>query len=245
MIQRERRGGLEIVRLASPPLNLLGSPMIAALRETFTALAADPPRVAVLFCGGAGADVRELATLDGSSGRRFITALHEACAAVRALDAPVIGAVDGVCLGGHLEVAAACDMRIASPRSRVGMPEIKVGIPSVIDAWWITQICGYGSAASLFFDGETIDAAEAHRIGLFDRLAGDGSLDDEAVAWASRIARHSPIALAQQKRVLRDWTEEAYQAAAAASIDRFAATLEETQASEAMRAMLEKREPRF
>jgi enoyl-CoA hydratase/carnithine racemase len=245
MISRERRGGVEIVRLASPPLNLLSSPMIEALREAFISMADDPPRVAVLFCGGAGADVRELAKLEPGSGRKFIASLHETCAAVRALDAPVIAAFDGVCLGAHLEVAAACDMRIASAASRAGMPEIKVGIPSVIDAWWIMQICGYGAAASLFFDGETIDAGEAHRIGLIDRLVADGTLDDEAIAWAERIARSSPVALAQQKRVLRDWTDETYRTAVAASIDRFAATFSSAEATEAMRAMLEKRAPRF
>lgn len=246
MILEERHGAVAVVRLDAPPLHLLGSAMIGALHDCFASLAAgDPPRAAVLFCSGAGADVKELATLDAASGRRFITALHETCAAIRALDAPVIAAIDGVCLGAHLEVAAACDMRIASASARAGMPEIKVGIPSVIDAWWIAQICGTGAAASLFFDGETINAAEAHRIGLFDRLVDGDGLDAEAIAWATRIAAFSPVALAQQKRVLRDWTEAAYRAAVEASINRFAATLETAEATEAMRAMLEKRAPSF
>ena len=134
MIERDRRGDVALVRMAAPPLNLLGSEMVAALTGAFRALATDPPRAAVLFCGGGGADVKEMARFDESSARRFITSLHEACGAIRDLDWPVIAAVGGVCLGAHLEVAAACDLRVVAADARLGMPEIKVGIPSVIDA---------------------------------------------------------------------------------------------------------------
>lgn len=245
MIARERRGDVEIIRLDAPPLNLLGSSMIAALDETFRSIASDTPRVAVLFCSGAGADVREMAGFDGDAARRFITALHDSCRAIRDLDAPVIAAIDGPCLGAHLEVAAACDLRVASAVSRFGMPEIKVGIPSVIDAWWLVQICGLGHASSLVFDGEMVDAVEAHRMGLITRLTPADELEPEALAWANKIARFAPAGLIEQKRVLRDWTDEAYREAARRSIDRLVAAFSSGQAGEAMRAMLQKREPRF
>ncbi|MFY9587461.1 MAG: enoyl-CoA hydratase-related protein [Actinomycetota bacterium] len=243
MIDRERRGDVEIIRLAAPPLHLLGSKLIAALTEAFTAIAADPPRAAVLYCGGAGADVREMVELDEVTARRFITSLHTACRAIRDLDAPVVAAIDGPCLGAHLEVAAACDVRVATPTARFGMPEIKVGIPSVIDAWWLAQICGLGHAAALVFDGTMIDAAEAHRIGLVNRVVDD--LDVAATSWAEDFARNAPAALVQQKRVLRDWTDDAYRDAASRSIERFVAAIRSGQAAEAMRAMLAKREARF
>jgi enoyl-CoA hydratase len=245
VISRELRGDVAIFRLAAPPLNLLGSSMIAALDETFRAVAADPPRVAVLFCSGAGADVREMAGFDGDRARRFITALHESCRAIRELDAPVIAAVDGPCLGAHLEVAAACDLRVASAGSRFGMPEIKVGIPSVIDAWWLVQICGLGHTSSLVFDGDMIGAVEAHRIGLVNRVVAADALEREALGWAEKIARFAPAGLIEQKRVFRDWTDEPYRVAAQRSIDRLVAAFASGQAGEAMRAMLEKREPRF
>ena len=243
MIDRERRGDVEIIRLAAPPLHLLGSKLIAALTEAFAAIAADPPRAAVLYCGGAGADVREMVELNEVTARRFITSLHTACRAIRDLDAPVVAAIDGPCLGAHLEVAAACDVRVATPTARFGMPEIKVGIPSVIDAWWLAQICGIGHAAALVFDGTMIDAAEAHRIGLVNRIVDD--LDAAAASWAEDFAANAPAALIQQKRVLRDWTDDAYREAAARSIERFVAAIRSGQAAEAMRAMLAKREPRF
>jgi enoyl-CoA hydratase/carnithine racemase len=245
MIARERKGDVEIVRLDDPPLNLIGSEMVAALTEAFSSIAAEPPRAAVLFCAGAGANVREMVTFDERSGRRFITALHTACRAIRDLDAPVVAAIDGVCLGAHLEMAAACDVRVAAARSRFGMPEIKVGIPSVIDAWWLAQICGIGHASSLVFDGGMIDASEAHRIGLVNRVVDDAALDAAAIEWADAFARNAPAALAQQKRVIRDWTDEAYREAARRSIERFVGAIRSGQAAEAMRAMLEKREARF
>ncbi len=244
MIDRERRGDVEIIRLAAPPLHLLGSKLIAALTDAFTGIAADPPRAVVLHCGGAGADVREMVEFNEVTARRFITALHTACRAIRDLDAPVVAAIDGPCVGAHLEVAGACDVRVATRTARFGMPEIKVGIPSVIDAWWLAQICGLGHAAALVFDGTMIDATEAHRIGLVNRVADDG-LDAAALSWAQEFARNAPAALVQQKRVLRDWTDGAYREAAARSIERFVAAIRSGQATEAMRAMLAKREARF
>jgi enoyl-CoA hydratase/carnithine racemase len=245
IVERERIRYVEVIRLADPPLNLLGSDMIEALRESFTSIAAHPPRAVVLHCSGAGANVREMAGFDERRARRFITALHTACRSIRDLDAPVIAAVGGVCLGAHLEVAAACDLRVGTTSSRYGMPEVKVGIPSVIDAWWLSQICGLGRACELVFDGEMIDATEAHRIGLLNRVVGDDGLDEETMAWAKRIAKHSPAALVQQKRVLRDWTQAAYEEAAKASIERLAHAFRSKHTSEAMRAMLDKRRARF
>jgi len=245
LVARERRGDVEVIRLADPPLNLLGTPMIAALIEAFSSIAADPPRAVVLFCAGGGADVREMVSFDERSARIFITALHTACRGIRDLDAPVIAAVAGPCLGAHLEVAAACDMRVASEEARFGMPEVKVGIPSVIDAWWLAQICGLGNASSLVFDGEMIDAAEAYRIGLVNRVAAGPELEGAAIGWGTDIARSAPSALVQQKRVLRDWTDEPYLEGARRSIERLVHAVRSGQAKEAMRAMLEKRPPHY
>ena len=244
-VSSEKRGHVQLVRMDMPPLNLIDSAMIAALTDAFASIATDPPRAAVLVCQGAGADVKEMVTFDERSARAFITALHTACRSIRDLDAPVVAAIDGPCLGAHLEVAAACDVRVASARSRFGMPEIKVGIPSVIDAWWLAQICGLGHASALVFDGEMIGAEEAHRIGLINRPVLDGEAENAALAWAEQIAHASPAALMQQKRVLRDWTDDAYREAGRRSIERFVHAIRAGQAREAMRAMLDKRSPRF
>jgi len=245
LVRSDRRGEVRLIRLDAPPLNLLGSAMIGAVNEAFASMATDPPRAVVLSCAGGGADVKEMVAFDERSARIFITSLHTACRGIRDLDAPVIAAIDGPCLGAHLEVAAACDMRVAGAASRFGMPEIKVGIPSVIDAWWLAQICGLGNASALVFDGGMIDAAEAFRIGLVNRVSAAGEAEETAVAWAGELATSAPSALVQQKRVIRDWTDDAYVAGAQRSIERFVHAIRSGQAREAMRAMLEKRRARF
>ncbi len=138
VISRERSGDVAIVRLDAPPLNLLGSSMIAALDDAMIAVAVRAAAVCrAVLLGRRRRRPRDGRVRRSGRARQFITALHESCRTIRDLDAPVIAAIDGPCLGAHLEVAAACDLRIASARSRLGMPEIKVGIPSVIDAWWL------------------------------------------------------------------------------------------------------------
>lgn len=232
-----------MVRLDDPPLHLVGRTMIAALREAFAGVARAAPRAVVLHCTGGGANVRELAGLDLSSAREFISSLHDVCAAIRAVDAPVLAAVDGPCLGAHLEIAAVCDLRICSPASRFGMPEVRVGIPSVIDACWLAAICGLGEASRLVFEGDLVDAEEARRIRLVNRVSD--AVEADALAWAEKIAAHSPVALARQKAVIRDWTQPWYEHAVLTSIDHFERTFESPEANEAMRAFIEKRAPRF
>jgi enoyl-CoA hydratase/carnithine racemase len=112
-------------------------------------------------------------------------------------------------------------------------------------SFFLTRLVGTARARELYFTGRPVEADEALSLGLLNRVVPDGGLASEAIGWASAIAAYSPVALVQQKRVLRDWTEDAYRAAVAASIDRFAATFEANEATEAMRAMLEKRSPRF
>lgn len=241
MIDLERDGHVVVVRPNVPPLNLIGRDLVSALTRTLAELHHDPPRAVVLHCTGGGANVRELVELDAQTARSFITELHEACAEIRRIDAPVVGVVDGPCMGAHMEIAAACDLRVCSSRSIFAMPEVLVGIPSVIDACWLQHIVGLGEASKLVFDGHPVDAEEAHRIRFVNRI---GSADD-AVGWARSIARASPVALRQQKRVLRDWTQAWYETAVAASIERFVETFEHGEATEAMRAFLEKREPSF
>ncbi len=243
VIRRERTDLVELVRIEAPPLHLIGQQLTGALRETFEDLRRDPPRAVALQCWGGGADVREMVELTPASARTFIGDLHAACAAIRNLDAPVIAVIDGPCLGAYLEVAAACDLRVCSPDAVLGMPEVRVGIPSVIDACWLLLHCGVAEATRLVMDGEVVDAAEGRRIGLVHRVAP--APWDEAVAWARTLARLSPVALRQQKRVLRDWTQAWYEEAARTSIDRFVETFEHGEAQEAMRAFLEKREPTF
>jgi enoyl-CoA hydratase len=169
-----------------------------------------------------GADIDELATLDTESARDFITLVHRCCDGCRRLPVPVIARVDGYALGAGLELAAACDLRVASDRSMFGMPEVRIGIPSVVEAALLPQLVGYGRARQLLLTGEMIDAAEALAWGLIDRMAPPDRLDAEVARLAAPILASGPHAIRLQKALIRDWEELPTSAAVARGIDAFA-----------------------
>ena len=154
-----------------------------------------------------GADIKEMAGLDQFSAEKFITGLRDLCEAVRAFPAPVIARMPGWCLGGGLEFAAACDFRIAAHDAKFGMPEVKVGIPSVIHAALLPRLIGWGRARWLIMTAATIDAPTALGWGLVDAVAPEGGLDAEVERTVAALLECGPEALRAQKTLLRQWEE--------------------------------------
>ncbi len=228
----ERRGG-RIARLAverPAKLNAFDLPTIRALTEAAKALAADARLRAVVLTGAGdrafigGADIDTMAKFDAASGEAFITALHHAIAAVRAIPVPVIARVNGYCLGAGLEVAAACDLRVAAETAIFGMPEVKVGMPSVIEAALLPRLIGWGRTAQLVLLGENIDAAEALRIGLVEKVVPLAALDAAAEGWVDAILAAGAQAVRLQKALMREWERLPLDAAIKAGIASFRAT---------------------
>src|SRR5450756_2148383 len=129
-VDRDPRGVVRLTICNAGSLNILGLAVIDGVREGLEALAADRQIRALVIAGQSeksmigGADIKEMARLDQASAEKFITGLHDLCEAVRAFPAPVIARMPGWCLGGGLEVAAACDFRIAAHDAHFGMPEV-------------------------------------------------------------------------------------------------------------------------
>jgi enoyl-CoA hydratase/carnithine racemase len=227
-------------------LNVLGGALIAAFIAEVTALGAREDLRAVVLTGAGerafigGADVREMAALDAAGAREFITALHRMCAALRDLPVPVIARIDGYALGAGMEVAAACDLRIASDRAVFGMPEVRVGIPSVIEAALLPALIGWGRTRELLLLGETIDAATALGWGLVERVAAAGELDAAVETCLAALLAAGPHALRLQKRLIREWENLPLGAAIAAGIDCFAQAYATDEPSRMMRAFLER-----
>ena len=224
------KGRVARLALSNPSkLNALGPSVVAALTARAGELTRDDSLRAVVLTGAgdrafaAGADLGVLAGLDAVTGRAFITALHQAINAVRRLPCPVIGMLRGYCFGGAMELAAACDMRIADTTLVAGMPEVKVGIPSVIEACLLPRLIGWGKASELLMTGENIDAAEALRVGFVQRLCAPDELVDRTEAWIDAILSAGPGAVRAQKRIMRGWEEKPEADAIAYSIDEFAA----------------------
>jgi enoyl-CoA hydratase len=194
-------------------LNTLGRELMARIIAAVAGLAADPEvRLVILtgagghaFCGGA--DLGELAALDQGSAREFITLVHRTCDAFRRLPVPVIARIDGYALGAGLELAASCDLRVASERSQFGMPEVGVGIPSVVEAALLPGLIGWGRARRLLLTGERIDAAGALQWGLVDRIAPAEELDGAVDRLARPILAAGPRAIRLQKALIRDWEQ--------------------------------------
>jgi enoyl-CoA hydratase/carnithine racemase len=154
-----------------------------------------------------GADIKEMARLDQKSAEAFITRLRDLCEAVRKFPAPVIARLPGWCIGGGLEVAAACDFRIAAHDAKFGMPEVRVGIPSVIHAALLPRLIGWGRARWLVMTAATIDAPTALNWGLIDVVASEGQLDTEIEKVVEMLLECGPEALRSQKALLKQWEE--------------------------------------
>jgi enoyl-CoA hydratase len=206
-------------------LNALDRTLMSEIIEAMTGLAADPElRLAVVTGAGGrafigGADTDELAALDADSARAFITAVHVCCDAFRHLPVPAIARIDGYALGAGLELAAACDFRIASERSMFGMPEVRIGIPSVVEAALLPKLIGPARARHLLLTGENIDAATALAWGLVDRVVPAAELGAAVEALAAPILAAGPQAIRIQKALILDWEEMHTTAAVERGID--------------------------
>jgi enoyl-CoA hydratase/carnithine racemase len=173
-----------------------------------------------------GASIPEMAALDHDSAEGFITLVHRTCDALRKLPVPVIARLDGYALGAGLEVAVSCDLRVASARAKFGMPEVKVGIPSVIEAALLPQLIGFGRARELLMLGEIIDADTALRWGLVERVVAHDALDREIETMVAAILVAGPQAIRQQKALMQAWEGLPIDRAISAGIDAFVRAFE-------------------
>lgn len=212
-VTRRDNGIAQLTITNAGPLNIMNSAVIRGVREGLELLGKDRDiRVLIIRGSGeksmiGGADIKEMATLDQASAEKFITGLRDACEAVRQFPAPVIARLRGWCLGGGLEFAAACDLRIASQDAKFAMPEVKVGIPSVIHAALLPRLIGWGRARWLILTAATIDAPTALNWGLVDQVVSEADLDEAITTAAAAIAECGPEAMRNQKALLREWEE--------------------------------------
>jgi enoyl-CoA hydratase/carnithine racemase len=199
-------GGVALIRLHRPPLNALSQALLAELAATAGAVTADPAVKAVVVAGGerafaAGADITEFGTPDDA--RRIGTQLRAAFDAVAAIPRPVIAAIRGVALGGGLELALACDLRVAADSARLGQPEIRLGIiPGAGGTQRLPRLVGPARAKEMVWSGRALRAEEAKAIGLVDRVVASDEAEPAALAWAATFAAGAVVAMGAAKRVI-------------------------------------------
>ena len=195
--------------------------MLVSLAGAVRNLDQDGLRVVVIagrgrnFCGGA--DAGELKSLVPANAGAFVEKIHEVCKAIRELPVPVVARLHGAVIGAGLEIAAACDLRVAGEGTKFSMPEVKLGIPSVVEAALLPRLMGSGRAAWLVLTGDTIDAWRALEWGLIEEVSDGTNLVGKLVA-------NDPQALRMQKQLLQLWEEAPLATSIAASIERFSAS---------------------
>jgi enoyl-CoA hydratase/carnithine racemase len=195
--------GITLLRLNRPPLNALSQALLDELAAIAQALAADPSVKAVVVTGNgrafaAGADITEFGSSDDAHriGARFRAAFD----AVAAIPRPVIAAIRGVALGGGLELALACDLRVAADTARLGQPEILLGIiPGAGGTQRLPRLVGTARAKEMVWSGRQLRADEAHSIGLVDRVAPADETESAALAWAATFATGAVTAMGAAK----------------------------------------------
>lgn len=208
--------------------NILNSSLIIELAAAVSSLRDDEQLRALILSGAGGrafiggADINEMSGLDPDSAREFIIRLHEACQAVRTLPVPVIARISGHCLGAGLEIAASCDLRVAASHSTFGMPEVRVGIPSVIQAALLPRLVGWGKAAELLYTGQTMSAHEAGACGLVQRVVPEAQINEVVANWVEAILRTGPRAVRLQKALVAEWERLPLEEAIARGIESFA-----------------------
>lgn len=226
-VRRDARG-VAVLTIDNPAkLNTLNTAVMNDLIAAAEQLATDRGLRAVILRGAGdrafigGADIGEMVNLDAGSARAFITLVHRSCDVFRRMPVPVIARIDGWTLGAGLEVAAACDMRIASDGSKFGMPEVRVGLPSVVEAALLPGLIGWGRTRRLLLTGEVIDAATALAWGFVEQVAPSDELDGAVERLLDGILASGPRAVRLQKALIEDWEAMTVDAAIQHGIDGF------------------------
>ncbi len=249
-VRVEERHGCAWVTLDRAPLNLIVPEMVAGLTAAFDALTREPGvRAAVVTGAGkamtAGMQLQFLTELTAARAKAFIATLHEAIQAVHEAPFPTVCMVNGACLGAGFELAMACDVRTAAAGAVLGLPEVRVGLPSVIEAALLPALIGPGRAAELLLTGDSIPAETALAWGLVNRVAPAAELEKVTLDLVDRIIGCSPAAIRLQKELIIRWRNMDLRSAIEAGINAFAQSYATGEPREAMRAFLEKRKPRF
>ena len=250
MLHVERRGAAAWVTLDRPPLNLLVPDLLRAIRDAFQELARDAAvRAAVVTGAGrattGGMQVQVLRALEPASAKALITLVHEAIHAVHEAPFPTVCMINGACLGAGFELAMACDMRVASTAATLGLPEVRVGVPSVVEAALLPAIVGPGRAAEILLTGEPVSAPQALAWGLVNRVVPPDELRAATEELIGKVLACAPSAIRLQKELMIRWRNTDQRTAIAYGINAFAQAYATGDAREAQQAFLDKRPPKF
>lgn len=216
-------------------LNVISSELLKRGADTINEHAQDPDMRCAILRGPTprawigGANLKELGTLNRANAAAFIRTIHDFCAAIRAFPVPVIARIQGYCLGGGLEIAAACDLRVSDESGEFGMPEVRIGVPSVIEAALLPQLIGWGKTRELLYRGHLLGAGEALWVGLVEHVVPIKDLDGRLGQIVDDIMQGAPQAIRAQKKLIQRWEALALPDAIEAGVEAFVAAYDTTE----------------
>lgn len=229
-------------------LNAVNPPALLDLTEAFLGLAREDDLRCVVFSGAGGrafiggADINHMTTMKHpEDGRRFLTQIHKLCQAIRDMPVPVICKAEGYTLGAGLEVAVSCDIRIAADTAWFGMPEVKVGLPSVVEAALLPRLIGWGRTSWLLLTAQNIDGPTADRWGLVEQVVPAAKLDEAVERCVESIVEATPQAMRVQKRLMRRWERLSIDEGIQAGIDAMAESVAHGEHLERMTAFVNRK----
>lgn len=194
----------------------------------------------------AGADITSMAGLGQRAIADYVELGQRAMRVIEQAPVPVIAAVNGYALGGGLELALACDLIVASTTSKLGQPEVNLGIiPGFGGTQRLIHRCGVGTARRLVYTGDLLSAEEALKLGVVDRLVEPAALSQEVRQIADTIAKKAPLAIREAKRVLRESQEHSLLSGLRLEVEAFLGLFGSADRAEGMEAFIQKREARF
>lgn len=253
LINTSKQGGLAILEINRPSaLNALNEDVLVQLKESFLELENESEIRVVIVTGQgkafvAGADIAKMKELDENGAYKFTTLGQGVFDTIQNSRLVSIAAVNGFALGGGLELALACDIRVGAEKAKLGLPEVSLGlIPGFGGTQRLARLVGYGRAAELIFTGDMISAEEAYRIGILNKLVKEGEdLLGLAKSIAESILKKGPLAVQIAKKVTSNGLDLEFSKGEELERKEFSSLFSGSESKEGMGAFLEKRAPKF
>ena len=251
-INLEKRGAVGWFRYNRPPVNAVHWPMFDEMEPAFAALHDDEDvRVIVIASAisshfASGADLETFKGMDGARMADWVRICHSLVEALRASEKPVLAAINGVAVGGGLEITLHADLRFAAEDARLGQPEINIGfIPPVGGTQGLVRLLGRSEAFRILYEGKLIDAARALEIGLVDFVCPPEALADEVQAYGEMLASRPANTLASIRRCLVDGGAREFDSGLELEGREAVALADHANFAEGISAFLEKRNPEW
>jgi enoyl-CoA hydratase/carnithine racemase len=247
-LQLEIDGNIAIVTISNPPANTWTRESLAALRDLVNDLNADRDIYSLVITGegakffSAGADLKQFANGDKALAREAARRFGEAFETLSAFRGVSIAAINGYAMGGGLECALACDLRIAEEQAQMALPEATVGLlPCAGGTQNLPRLVGEGWAKRMILLGERVDAATALRIGLVEEVVASGEAKARAIEWAKKANKQSPTSITACKRLVQATRSQTHASALLSEREAFVDLFDTLDQKEGVNAFLEKR----